>query len=53
MPLMRPDPTFYPSPAAHLVYRRFGLGLLRHAWINLDWIWAGALMVTGVVVLVS
>jgi hypothetical protein len=39
--------------AAHLVYRRFGLSLLRRAWINLDWIWAGALMVTGVVVLVS
>jgi len=39
--------------AAHLVYRKLGLSLLRHAWINLDWIWAGALVVTGVVVLVS
>lgn len=38
--------------AAQLVYRKLGLRLLRSAWINMDWIWAGALVITGVVVLV-
>jgi hypothetical protein len=38
---------------AWLVYRRFGLSLLRTAWFNLDWVWAGALVVTGGVVLLS
>jgi len=33
--------------AAWLVVDRFGLGLLRKAWINLDVIWAAALIVTG------
>ena len=37
--------------AAWVVYRRLGLGLLRTAWFNLDWLWAGALVVTGTVVL--
>jgi hypothetical protein len=32
---------------ALLVYRKFGLGLLRRAWFNLDLIWAFALLVTG------
>ncbi len=39
--------------AAWLVYRRLGLGLLRKAWFNVDWLWAGALVVTGVVVLLK
>ena len=38
---------------AWAVYLRFGLSLLRTAWFNLDWIWAGALVVTGVVVALS
>ena len=38
--------------AAWIVYWKLGLRLLRTAWFNLDWIWAGALVVTGVVVLV-
>jgi hypothetical protein len=38
---------------AWVVYRWFGLSLLRTTWLNLDWLWAGALVVTGVVVLVS
>jgi hypothetical protein len=38
---------------AWVVYRRFGLSLLRTAWFNLDWIWAGALVVTGVIVFLS
>jgi hypothetical protein len=39
--------------AAWIVYRKLGLGLLRKAWFNMDWLWAGALVVTGVVVLVK
>jgi hypothetical protein len=27
--------------AAWVVYRKLGLSLLRKAWINLDWVWAG------------
>jgi hypothetical protein len=37
--------------AAWIVYRRLGLAFLRTAWLNLDWVWAGALVVTGVAVL--
>ena len=33
--------------AAWMVVHYFGLGLLRKAWINLDLIWAGALIITG------
>jgi hypothetical protein len=36
---------------AGLVYRRFGLALLRKTWVNFDMIWAVALVVTGVVTL--
>jgi hypothetical protein len=38
---------------AWIVYRRLGLRLLRTAWLNVDWVWAVALVVTGVVVLVK
>jgi len=37
---------------AWVVYRKFGLVLLRKAWFNLDLIWAVALIVTGLVTLV-
>ena len=37
---------------AWVVYRKLGLRLLRTAWLNMDWLWAGALVVTGIVVLV-
>jgi hypothetical protein len=33
---------------AVLVFEKFGVGLLRKAWFNLDLIWAAALIVTGV-----
>jgi hypothetical protein len=36
---------------AVLVYERVGLGFLRRGWINLDLIWAGALVVTGLATL--
>ena len=39
--------------AAWVVYRKLGLSLLRTAWFNLDWVWAAALVVTGVVVLIQ
>jgi hypothetical protein len=38
--------------AAWVVYAKFGLALLRKAWLNLDFAWAVALVVSGVVVLV-
>jgi hypothetical protein len=34
--------------AAVVVYERLGVGVLRRAWINLDLLWAGALVLTGV-----
>jgi hypothetical protein len=37
---------------AALVYERFGLGFLRRGWINLDLVWAVALVITGCATLV-
>jgi hypothetical protein len=37
--------------AAWIVYRKVGLAFLRTAWFNLDWLWAGALVMSGVTVL--
>jgi hypothetical protein len=39
--------------AAWLVYRKLGLSLLRKAWLNVDWVWAGALLLTGLIVLLK
>jgi hypothetical protein len=36
---------------AIVIFEKFGLGLLRKAWINLDLIWAVALIATGIVTL--
>jgi hypothetical protein len=36
---------------AWVVYRKFGLALLRKAWVNFDVVWAAALVVTGLVTL--
>jgi hypothetical protein len=38
---------------ALLVYRKFGLSLLRRGWFNLDLVWAAALIVTGCVALIA
>jgi hypothetical protein len=35
-----------------VVYRKLGLAVLRKAWINLDFVWAVALVVSSVVTLV-
>ncbi|HUE87608.1 MAG TPA: hypothetical protein VMO26_16155 [Vicinamibacterales bacterium] len=37
---------------AVLVFEKLGVGILRRAWFNLDLIWAGALVATGVVTVV-
>ena len=39
--------------AAHVVYRKLGLSLLRTAWVNMDAMWAGSLLVTGLFVLLT
>ena len=44
---------FVMTLAAWVVYRRLGLAFLRTAWFNLDWVWAGALVVTGLIVLLK
>lgn len=41
------------AAAALLVYQKFGLAMLRRSWLNLDLIWAIALVVTGVVALLA
>lgn len=38
---------------AILVYRKFGLSLLRKGWFNLDLVWAAALLITGCIALVG
>jgi hypothetical protein len=38
---------------AWIVYRWFGLSLLRRAWFNVDLVWASALVVTGVATLLG
>jgi hypothetical protein len=38
---------------AWVVYRKLGVAFLRVAWFNLDWLWAGALIITGVLVVLS
>jgi len=36
---------------AFVVYERVGVRMLRSAWINIDWLWACALIVTGIATL--
>ena len=36
---------------AVLVFEKLGVGILRRAWLNLDLIWAGALVATGAMTL--
>jgi hypothetical protein len=41
------------ATVALLIYERLGVGVLRRAWINLDRLWAGAVVVAGVATLFS
>jgi hypothetical protein len=36
---------------AMIVYQKIGVGVLRRAWINLDFLWFGAFLLTGVLTL--
>lgn len=38
---------------AVLVYEWVGVGILRRGWVNLDWLWAAALVIAGGVLLVA
>lgn len=38
---------------AWVVYKRFGLAILRQHWVNFDLIWAAALLVVGVIALLG
>ncbi|MEZ4599929.1 MAG: hypothetical protein R2940_09075 [Syntrophotaleaceae bacterium] len=38
---------------AWIVYRRFSLAILRRNWINFDLIWAAALLIVGVIALIT
>ena len=38
---------------AWVVYHKLGVAFLRVAWFNLDWVWSGALVITGVFVVLS
>jgi hypothetical protein len=40
------------SAVALLVYEKLGVAFLRHAWFNLDLLWAVALFIAGVMALV-
>ncbi|ALL68121.1 membrane protein [Paraburkholderia caribensis MBA4] len=41
------------SAIALAAYQYLGLGLLRRGWINFDWLWCGALSVTGALLIVT
>ncbi|CAG9251998.1 MULTISPECIES: hypothetical protein [Paraburkholderia] len=41
------------SAIALAAYQYLGLGMLRRGWINFDWLWCGALTVTGVLLIVT
>ncbi|MDQ7982104.1 hypothetical protein QYH69_33310 [Paraburkholderia sp. SARCC-3016] len=38
---------------AFAAYEYLGLGLLRRGWINFDWLWCGALTLTGALLIVT
>ena len=40
------------SAVALLVYEKLGVAFLRHAWFNLDVLWAAGLFIAGVMALV-
>jgi hypothetical protein len=38
---------------AVVVYEWVGLAFLRRGWVNLDWVWAGSLVATGLILLIT
>jgi hypothetical protein len=36
---------------AIVVYEKLGVAVLRQAWVNTDWLWAGAFVLAGVATL--
>ena len=40
------------AAVALLVFEKLGVGVLRKAWLNVDFVWAAALMGTGAATLV-
>ena len=38
---------------ALVVYDWVGVGFLRRGWINLDWVWVGALLTTGLLLFIT
>jgi len=38
---------------ALLAYEYLGLGVLRRGWINFDWLWRGALVATGTLMIAT
>jgi hypothetical protein len=38
---------------AVIVYEWVGIGFLRRGWINVDWLWTGALILTGLILIVT
>jgi hypothetical protein len=39
--------------AAVVVYERFGVGVVRRVWVNVDLIWGPALIITGIFTIVA
>jgi hypothetical protein len=38
---------------ALLVYEKLGVAILRRAWLNTEWLWAGAFVMAGAITLIS
>jgi hypothetical protein len=38
---------------ALIVYEWVGVAFLRRGWINVDWLWTGALVLTGLILIVT
>ena len=36
---------------AIVVYEKLGVAVLRQAWVNTEWLWAGAFVMAGIVTL--
>ena len=41
------------AAVALLVYEKLGVAILRRAWLNTEWLWAGAFIMAGAITLIS